>query len=158
MDLVLGFNRILRLCSSSLRLLQKNFSLSLLNCTFIVKFLCIYLRSHFIPFLLLDDFNFFSFWKFLTLVPFLVSFLWNLLFFSSFLATMQTEFFVSIMTRLEISVKHNLLGYIYNSYIYNSYITAATCDLRRNHLCPSVIRHQSALKIEHLHLTLYLHF
>lgn len=37
------------------------FSLLLLNCRFILSFLCIYLRSHLIPFLLHVNFNFVSF-------------------------------------------------------------------------------------------------
>lgn len=45
---------------------------------------------------------------------FLFSFISLNFFFLSFSAILQTEFFPNVMTGLETSVKHNLLGYIHN--------------------------------------------
>lgn len=122
------------------------FSLLLLNCKFILSFLCIYLRSHLIPFLLHGNFNLVFFLEILHPSSFISFISLKSFFFSSLLATLQTEFFANIMTSLETLVTHNLFGNIHN------------CN-RWPEKEPSVpITLQLSLRIEHSCHTLNLHF
>ena len=113
MDLVLNFTEFSG-CVLPFGDRFRIFFSSLLNCRFILRFLCIYLiRSHFIPFLLHGDFNLFLLLATLHSPLFLFSFIsLKFFFFSSFSATLQTEFFANIITGLETIVRHNRLGYI----------------------------------------------
>ena len=114
-------------------------SFSPLNCRFILSFLCIYLRSYFIPFLFHGNFRFFSFWKFFTLVPFFVSFLWNISF----------NFFSHTATKIPRQYHDrfgNFLGNIHN------------CNFRPKKEPSVPISLRLSLRIEHSCPTLYLHF
>ena len=105
-DLVFIFNRVF--CALPLCDCFRIFSLSLLNCRFILSSLCIYLKSHFVHFLLHGNFAFPLFLEILHPCSFFC-FISLKYFFPSFLATLQTQFFTNIMAGLESSVTHNML-------------------------------------------------
>lgn len=112
-DLVLVFYRILRLCSSSWRLLQNIFFIVTSQLQVHTEFFVYILKISFHTLFVTWWFSFVS--LFGNSSPlFLFSFISLNFFFLSFSAILQTEFFANVVTGLDTSVKHNLLGYIHN--------------------------------------------
>lgn len=145
-DLVLVFYRILRLCSSSWRLLQ--------NIFFIVTSQLQVHTEFFVYILKISFHTLFVTWWFSFVSLFGNS---SPLFLFNFISLNFFFYLFQPYCRLNSSPMSWLVWILLWSIIcWVTYITA-TCDLGRNHLCPSVFRHQSALRIEQSCLTLYLH-